>query len=144
MYFCTDNFVCNIATCLFSNLFIPTSSSYLFNPIAIFCLHSHICHIYLVKSHPSESHCLCRRNASAFGNDGRFPSVSIFEHLPHHVRRKSFLSGAKGVQSNNKWHWKGGGLQHKGEKGLWGVGGLIHLVHTNTNINPEVCFAQQH
>ncbi len=105
-----DNFVCNIATyCdLYSKLFIPTSSLYLFNPIAIFCPNSHICHIYLIKSHPSESHRLCRRNASAFGNGSRFLSASIFEHLPHHVLRKWFLSAAKGVQSNNKWHWIGG------------------------------------
>lgn len=48
------------------------------------------------------------RNARAFGNGSRFLSASIFEHLPHHVLRKWFLSAAKGVQSNNKWHWIGG------------------------------------
>lgn len=52
-----------------------------------------------------------RRNASAFGNGSRFLSASIFEHLPHRVPRKWFLSAAKGVQSNNKWHagWDWGG-----------------------------------
>ena len=61
-----------------------------------------------MESDPSQSHCSCRRNASAFGNGGRFLSVSIFEHLPHRVLRKWFLSAAKGAQSNYKWHWIGG------------------------------------
>lgn len=137
-----NNFVWKEATqCgFFSKLFIPTFSSYLFNLIAIFRLYSHICYIYFMESRSPQS-LSCHRYVSAFGNSSRFLSVSIFEHLPHHVLRKWVLSAARGVQSNNKWHWRGDGPSTEGW-GWWGVRGYVHRTcHPGQLINLlEICW----
>lgn len=125
-----DDFVCNIATyCGFfflSKLFIPTSSVYLIRLLFFVQIHTFVTFIWSNHIHLRVT-CFCRRNASAFGNGSRFLSASIFEHLPHHVLRKWFLSAAKGVQSKNKWHWIGG----------WsGMGRSLCTVHSQQVIKP--------